>query len=104
YKEFFLRLGAIISLRNPLNTNRFHNTQITWKWMSKGLKTLDNVYDVAIAYSQGNPTYFVAEKVHAHKKISWINTDYHLAGYNKSFDEHFYDQFDHIVAVSEYNK
>ncbi len=43
-------------------------------------------YDVAIAFSQGLPTYFVAKKVNAKRKNAWINTDYKKAKYNVKFD------------------
>ena len=33
-----------------------------------------------------------------------MNTDYKIAPYNKKFDKKYYDQFDKVVAVSDYNK
>ena len=62
-----------ILIRNPIYKKKFHGAQITAKNI---LKTLDNQikkYDVAIAYSQGLPTYYVAEKVDAVKKICWVS-------------------------------
>ena len=61
-------------------------------------------YDVAIAYSQGMPTYFVADKVKADKKFAWINCDYKMTGYDKRVDNYFYNKIDKIIAVSEYGK
>ncbi|PPA69229.1 glycosyltransferase [Jeotgalibacillus proteolyticus] len=104
FKEIYLKAGLSLALRNPILKDRFHSAQQNWKWLSKGFKKLDKKYDTAIAYSQGVPTYFVADKIKAFKKICWINTDYKLAGYNKSFDKEFYKKFDQIVAVSEGNK
>ncbi|MGE7856162.1 MULTISPECIES: glycosyltransferase [Bacillus] len=101
FKELFLRIGASISLRNPYINKNFHAAQIVWKWLSKGLESLKEKYDVAIAYSQGMPTYFVANKVYAYKKIAWVNTDYKLAAYNKDFDLNYYEEFNEIVAVSD---
>ncbi|MEH7549437.1 glycosyltransferase [Neobacillus vireti] len=99
YKELCLRLGTSISLRNPLIKK--HGAQINWTFASKGLNKLDKKYDVAIAYSQGLPTYFVVENVSARKKFCWVNIDYKIAGYNKQFDKYFYDRIDNIVAVSD---
>lgn len=104
FKELYLRLRASIALRNPFNNKKSHNAQTTWKWMSKGIGQSKIKYDVAIAYSQGTPTYYVAEKVTAKKKICWINTDYKSAPYNKYLDQHYYEKFDNIIAVSDLNK
>ncbi|EJV82561.1 glycosyltransferase [Bacillus cereus] len=101
FKELFLRIGASISLRNPYINNNLHAAQIVWRWVSKGMDNLKEKYDVAIAYSQGMPTYFVANKVYASKKIAWVNTDYRLAAYNKDFDLNYYEEFNEIVAVSD---
>lgn len=62
---------------------------------------MPTAYDVAIAWGQGNPTHFVAEKVHAKRKLALINSDYEAAGYNKWFDLPFYKAYDRIVLVSD---
>ncbi|WP_002146225.1 glycosyltransferase [Bacillus cereus] len=104
FKELGIRIGKSISLRIPNKRKRMHVAQINWEWLSKGIDTLNENYDVAIAYSQGMPTYFIAEKVEAQQKICWVNTDYKLASYNKMFDIKYYEQYDNIIAVSDYNK
>lgn len=58
-------------------------------------------YDVAIAYSQCLPTYYVVDKVKAKKKIGWVNCIFHLSGYEKTFNEEYYRRLDSIVLVSE---
>ncbi|MBP1990378.1 glycosyltransferase [Paenibacillus eucommiae] len=104
FKDMCIRLSLSIALRNPYKRNRMHTAQISWNWISKGIHKVNDKYDIAIAYSQGTPTYYVAEKVDADKKICWVNTDYKLAGYNKSFDRKYYEQFNKVIAVSDYNK
>ncbi|PGM87441.1 glycosyltransferase [Bacillus cereus] len=101
FKELFLRIGASISLRNPYINNNLHAAQIVWRWVSKGMDNLKGKYDVAIAYSQGMPTYFVANKVYASRKIAWVNTDYRLAAYNRAFDLEYYKKINEIVTVSD---
>ncbi|MFJ8352989.1 glycosyltransferase [Bacillus paramycoides] len=101
FKELFLRIGASISLRNPYITKNLHAAQIVWRWVSKGMDSLKRKYDVAIAYSQGMPTYFVANKVYASQKIAWVNTDYRLAAYNRTFDLEYYKKINEIVTVSD---
>ncbi|MED3939489.1 glycosyltransferase [Priestia megaterium] len=104
FKELYLRFRASFSLRNPSAKKNMHSAQINWRWMSKGIDKLSKKYDIAIAYSQGTPTYFVAEKVKAVKKICWVNTDYKKALYNKVFDAKYYSQYGNVIAVSDHNK
>lgn len=75
--------------------------QILYKNQKKVLKSLNSKYDVAIAYAQGFPTYFVADKVKANKKICWINCDYANSQYNNQFDEFYYTHFSSTVVVSQ---
>ncbi|UAL50262.1 glycosyltransferase [Metabacillus dongyingensis] len=104
FKELFIKIKTSVFLRNPYFKKKYHTSQISWKSHSKSIFQIDQRYDVAIAYSQGIPTYFVAEKVKADKKVCWINTDYKVAKYNKKFDEKYYVQYENIVAVSDINK
>ncbi|MDR7239976.1 glycosyltransferase [Neobacillus drentensis] len=104
FKELFIRLGSSVSHRIPFYNKKMHGSQISWKWMRKGIEKLDKKYDVAIAFSQGMPTYFVSEKVDSDKKLSWINTDYKQAAYNKQFDQKYYQKINQVIAISEDNK
>lgn len=105
YKDLIWRIKTSINIRY---TRRFtkvkHGAQVMWPNIEKRLELLKKEYDVAIAYSQGTPTYYVAEKVNAKKKICWINTDYNKAGYNKNFDKEYYKKYRYIVTVSNKNK
>ena len=69
--------------------------------MHRIIKSLVEKYDVAIAYQQGLPTFFLASKVTANKKIAWINADIIAAGYNMNYCRQFYEKMNHVVAVSE---
>ena len=61
-------------------------------------------YDVAIAYAQGMPTFYVAEKIDATSKYAWVNVSYRLEEIDRTYQEQFYDIFDSIIAVSETTK
>lgn len=84
--------------------NSYHSSQLFWKVFGKGILEHEKEYDVAIAYGQGFPTYFVSEKTTCNYKYTWLNTDYRETGYNPTFDFKYYQRFNKIIAVSEQSK
>lgn len=101
-KYGYYRLKTSLKLRlNWRKSAPIHAEQILYKSHGKILEDFNEKYDVAIAYSQGIPTYFVADKINADKKIAWINCDYETTMYDKEYDENFYSKFDKIIAVSK---
>ena len=100
-KYLFYRIRTSINLRKNLKKiTPIHAEQVLYKSHKKALRSISKKYDIAIAYSQGLPTYYVAEKVNSDKKIAWINCDYATTMYDKEYDKSFYDKFYKIVAVS----
>lgn len=100
-KYLSCRLKTSIKIRvNSISRNSVNIEQILYKSQKDVLENLKEEYDVAIAYSQGMPTYFVVDKVKAKKKFAWINCDYSTTKYDKEFDYGFYKNIDKIVAVS----
>ena len=59
-----------------------------------------DAYDVAIAYMDGAPAYYVMDKVQADKKVIWLHSDYQKQGYDPAFDARFYRECDAAVTVS----
>lgn len=78
-----------------------HGAETYWQKMSSAYPAPPKSYDVAIAYQQGFPTYYVAEKVRATKKWAWINTDLAKAGYRPNFNRPFYDRLTGVCTVSD---
>lgn len=72
-----------------------------WESSRNCFQSMEQEYDVAIAYAQGVPTFFVAEKVRAKKKAAWINVTYIPKGRYLDFIHPMYDRFDTVNAVSE---
>lgn len=102
FKYLLTRLITSFKLRlNNKSKNKLHTAQVVWKSIKSCIEPQDKKYDVAIAYSQGLPTYYVATKVNSNKKLAWINTDYNVAGYKKEYDYDFYKKYNNIVAVSD---
>lgn len=77
-----------------------HGAELLWKCVSKTHKVPKVSFDVAIAYQQGMPTYLVATKINAKKKMAWINANIFNAGYDPHFNEYFYNMYDALVPVS----
>ncbi len=79
--------------------NGYKQMQYMWKYSMPFLPKLEKKYDVAISYLW--PHYFVAEKVQAKTKIAWIHTDFSTVETDIKMDLEMWNQFDHIIAVSE---
>lgn len=100
-KYLFYRIKTSINLRKNLKRiTPMHSEQILYKSHKTCLNSISEKYDIAIAYSQGVPTYYVAEKVNSDKKIAWINCDYATTMYDKEYDKSFYAKFHKIIVVS----
>lgn len=95
------RLRATVALKQNNKTKKLHPAQCYWKYTHKCFKPLTTQYDAAIAWGQGNPTHYVAEKVTAGRKIAVINVNYEGAGHNKDFDLSFYERYQNILTVSD---
>lgn len=89
-----------ISLRLPWN-RKVHTAELYWQNIGKYYPALREKYDVAIAYQQGFPTFYIANKVNAKKKICWINADISGVGYSAKFCNQFYTRYDRIMTVSD---
>lgn len=102
-KYTFYRCKTTLNLKiNNIKRESIHSEQIVYKSIKKILKPIDKKYNVAVAYSQGFPTYFVSEKVNANKKLAWINCNYIKTKYDKDLDNKFYNNIDKIIVVSKF--
>jgi glycosyltransferase involved in cell wall biosynthesis len=103
FQMFFSRILYSIKLRIKHNNN-IVKARLFWQSVSKTVEKNNKLYDVAISYAQGVPTFYVAEKIKAKKKLAWVNVSYRLTGKDKVFQKKYYDQYDKIVGVSESTK
>ncbi|WP_227394765.1 glycosyltransferase [Jeotgalibacillus aurantiacus] len=97
------RSAYSFKLRNQKAGN-IKKARLYWQTIGKVIENLPKTYDVAIAYAQGVPTFFTADKVKAAKKIAWVNVSYKLEGQDHVFQRQYYEKMDQIVAVSESSK
>lgn len=56
-------------------------------------------YDLAVSFM--SPHYYVAQKIRAKKKAAWIHTDYSQYETDVESELKMWDQYDHIVSISE---
>jgi glycosyltransferase involved in cell wall biosynthesis len=90
-------LGQILAFGN-WNKGR----QIRWNFVySHVIPKLKNSYDIAMAYLEGEATYYVVDKVSAKKKVAWFHNDYNKLKYDSRLDEQFFVQLDKVVTISD---
>lgn len=89
-----------VHLINKFNRDKY-SEQVLWEAISHKIDKVDKKYDVAIAYCQGLPTYYVAEKVESDKKIAWMHSDLSKQKHDLDYSERVYKRFDLINCVSE---
>lgn len=80
--------------------NHIEKAVLLWRASHSCFAVLPKEYDVAIAYAQGVPTFFVAEKVKAKKKAAWINATYIPKGKYRDYIRPIYKKFDYVNGVS----
>ena len=72
-----------------------------WKIFGKYFKT-SKIYDIAIAYGQNMPTFYVVDRINATKKLAWVNVDYRINGKTRDFQRFYYQKMNIIVPVSNF--
>ncbi|WP_091167537.1 glycosyltransferase [Paenibacillus sp. 1_12] len=77
----------------------YYQMQLMWRYALPFLPKVEKEYDIAISYLW--PHDFIAKKVKARTKIAWIHTDYSTVDTHVEMDLNLWNQFDHIIAVSE---
>lgn len=99
-RKMVAQLRYSVSLRIKKH-NHIEKAVLLWQASRKCFAILPKEYDFAIAYAQGVPTFFVAEKVKAKKKAAWINVTYIPEGRYLNYIKSMYTKYDFVNAVSE---
>ena len=100
----FKMLSSRLKFSLAIRKNNYSNVQkarVYWQKVSNVIENSNKEYDIAISYAQGVPTFYVAEKVCAKKKLAWVNVSYKLEDEDRVFQEQFYEKYNKIVAVSD---
>lgn len=72
-----------------------------WEKIKKVMTPPEKVYDIAIGYGQYLPTFYVADKVSARRKIGYMNVPYRPSHILKKKMERYFSQLQQVIAVSE---
>lgn len=97
--KMLAQLRYSVALRTGKH-NHIEKAVLLWQASHKCFDMAPKEYDVAIAYAQGVPTFFVAEKVRAKKKAAWINATYIPKGKYLDYIETIYTKYDYVNGVS----
>lgn len=103
-KRKFKYLLSKLKFSLLLRRKKYNHPQIArlyWETASRCYEIYTKNYDVAIAYAQGVPTYYVADKVVSKKKIAWFNAKPNFINVTKLYNFNYYSKYDFIVAVSD---
>lgn len=84
-----------------IRNRKIHAEKFAWRAISDTTPVIPMEFDIAIAYTEGASTYYVADKVAAKHKIAYVHTNYLQAGYTKQLDKNSYDLFNEIYTVSD---
>ncbi|CAN7591956.1 glycosyltransferase [Rossellomorea sp. LjRoot5] len=103
YKMLFSRIKYSSKIRLKKYSNP-QKARLFWQSVSGVIEPNPKTYDVAISYAQGVPTFYVAEKVKAKKKLAWVNAIYRLKRKDSEYQSKYYDHYDKIIGVSETSK
>jgi glycosyltransferase involved in cell wall biosynthesis len=100
-KKIFSRWNYSIQLRCNRNAVHADKARYYWGACKNVLPKHPQKYDIAVAYGQDLPTFYVADNVDAHVKFAWVNCIFNLSETNIKYQSHFYEKVDRIVSVSD---
>ena len=94
--------GKILTiLKKRLKLNDDKGRSAFWYSWKNLIPTNKKEYDVAIAYMDGWPNYYVSQKVKSIKKVLWVHNEYQKLGYYKPLDEECYKACNQVITISE---
>lgn len=97
----YSRVAYSVALRLKKNLNNPYKAYLYWKYQSSCFDTISDEYEIVVAYAQGIPTFYVADKCTSRaKKLAWVNATYLPDGPVKKIANRRYEKIDSINAVS----
>lgn len=99
-KLLYSRIKYSLLLRKRKYSNP-EKAVMFWKNTKSCFSKSDKIYDVAIAYAQCVPTFYVVDCVNAKKKYAWVNAVYKPEKSFREFNINYYNEVNKIVCVSD---
>lgn len=100
-KISFLLKRVIVKIAGFLNSKQNKSPSFVWDTYKKSIKDLKGEYDLAIAYMQTHPIYFVVDKVRAKKKFGWMHSTFKGSELDINYERLYYNKLDTLYVVSE---
>ena len=99
-------IGGLSLLVIYIISKLIKDISIYYKYILRNVDTLNEEYDIAIAYAGPMDfiSYFVTNKIKSKKRIQWIHFDITKIGFNINFAKRIYDKFDKVFVVSNEGK
>jgi glycosyltransferase involved in cell wall biosynthesis len=100
FKSLFAKLAYSLKIRTR-KLRASEKSQFLWDYSKKLIKPLEKEYDIAIAFAQNIPTFFVVDKIKAKKKVAWVNVTMKFPKANAAYNNYYYEKLDKIVCITE---
>ena len=99
-------IGGLSLLVIYIISKLMKDISIYYKYILRNVDTLNEEYDIAIAYAGPMDfiSYFVINKIKSKKRVQWIHFDITKIGFNVNFANRIYDKFDKVFVVSNEGK
>lgn len=102
FPSIIARITGTIYRNYFVRNKSYPGTQIRWnKFYKKHISIFNDEYDIAISYMHGEVMYYVAEKIKARKKITWVHNDYRALKLKPETDYPYLRSFDKIATISD---
>jgi glycosyltransferase involved in cell wall biosynthesis len=102
--SFFFNLYSRILVRILSRLTNFCTiNKYNWSWIvfSTKINRSTKVFDIAIAYMEGPPIYYLVDKITSKVKIGRLATDYSKIIENRFWDEKYFSNLNILFCVSE---
>jgi glycosyltransferase involved in cell wall biosynthesis len=100
-RKFSAAVDRIKYIINYRNKDHYIREKKQWGFLEKQLPKLEEKFDCAIGYLEGNSCYYVADDVNADKKIFFFHSDFNKLGIGTKISNEYFEKADKIVTVSE---
>lgn len=90
-------IGILISRQNDCVSQQYRWDLVYRYFLPKIKKT----YDIAIAYLEGEATYYLIDCVESKTKIAWFHNDFNKRGYNPKLYRRFFLNCYKVVSISK---